>query len=121
MPSATSIFLTEAVPELAAYIAAGLVEQDRADLLAALGAARIHRVEASSSHVSLDLLDGLDVGAMINGPGRERIGIGSPRGVRRRRWIITLEVIDGRLVALAVSYPGILRTTFRDLARVVNE
>lgn len=120
MDSSSSILLLDAVPELVAYVSAGLGQQGRSDLRVSINKARIHRVEASGGHVFLDLIARLDIGELMSDPRREQIGIGSPRGVRRRRWVITLEVIDGQIVALAVSSPGILRTTFRDLARLVN-
>ena len=103
----TPIPLAEAAPELAAWIDAGLVTP---------AAILIHRVSASSGHVSLDTNPDLDAFEMMDHPRRERIWIGRPRGVRRRQWGVSLEVIDDTVWHVGVSHPGILRESFARLA-----
>ena len=71
----------------------------------------------SGSHVSLDTIEDLDGRAMMENPDRERLWIGRPPGVRRRSWDITLDIIGGAVLHLAVSNPGILRPTFQKVAR----
>jgi hypothetical protein len=114
---AGAVTLAQVAPELVSYIAAGLVEHGRSNLIPGLNALRVHRMEMNSHHVSLETVKDLDGRAMMENPGRERIWIGRPRGVRRRSWGITVEVIKGAIWHIGLSNPGILRSTFQTLAR----
>jgi hypothetical protein len=93
-----SIRLSKALPELSAYIAAGLEQGDRSDLMiSTLEALGVHAIEMTSNHVSLETIENAGARAMMSHPDRERIRIGGPKGVRRRGWVITLEVVNGEI------------------------
>jgi hypothetical protein len=111
--------LADELPELVDYIRAGLAQQNRTDLVADIEAAEVHHLSVQSNHAALDLVNRLDGEAMMSHPDRERIWIGAPKGVRRRSWAVSLDVINGRTWLLAVSHPSILREPLRRLARRV--
>ena len=110
------MMLSDVAPELVAWIAAGLAQQGRADLIPAIEVLRIYAAHATASHVSLETITALDARAMMARDDRERISIGRPKGVPARSWSVSIEVIDGRIWHLGLSHPGILRPTFKALA-----
>jgi len=116
-----NIKLAEELPELVGYISAGLTKLGRTDLLSGIEAAEVHGVFVRTHGAVIDLVPDLDEMLLMSHPDRERIGIGSPGGVRRRQWAISLEVIHGSTWAVDIAHPGILREPLRLLARRVEE
>jgi hypothetical protein len=108
--------LADELPELVDYIRAGLIKLGRTDLISDINAAEVHDVFVQTHGARIDLVPDLDATHMMSHPGRERMGIGSPGGVRRRQWAISLEVIHGSTWAVNVDHPGILREPLRLLA-----
>lgn len=109
--------LARELPELVAYVRAGLTPLGREDLIADIEAAGAYDVKVGTHGASIYLVPDLDLSAMMAHPDRERVGLGAPRGVPRRRWGISLDVIDGRTWLLGIAYPGSLREPLRELAR----
>lgn len=117
MPEAdhSLVKLADELPELVAYIRAGLEQQGRGEIVSDIESAYVYDASAATHHGGLDLIPDLDAAAMMSHPERERIWIGAPRGVPRRQWAVTLEVILGRTWSIAISHPGILREPLRRL------
>jgi uncharacterized NAD-dependent epimerase/dehydratase family protein len=100
------IKLADELPELVGYISAGLTKLGRPELISGINAAEVHDVFVRTHGAGIDLVPNLDETQMMFHPDRERIGIGSPGGVRRRQWAISLEVIQGRIWAVNIAHPG---------------
>jgi hypothetical protein len=113
--------IRDVLPELVAYISAGLQQQGRRDLESSLDSAVIYRVDYSSSSFGLHLVPDLDIDAFLADLDREAIHIRPPHGIRRRRWVVGLGVVRGRIWTVGVSHPGVLREPARQLAAQLRD
>jgi hypothetical protein len=109
--------LAETLPELAEYIRAGLRQQGRTDLAELLDAAQVYRVAYSSHGFGLHLIPDLDIDELLHDAQREVVAIDRPHGVKPRRWVVDLDVVQGKLWSVGVSHPGVLREAVRQLAQ----
>jgi hypothetical protein len=108
--------LGDELPELAEYAVAGLAAQGYAELVQRVGSMRVHSCSMQTSHAALHGVPEEQLEGFMANPERRRYTVGSPRGLKRRPWVITLDVIDGVIYVLAVSHPGSLRARLRELS-----
>lgn len=115
--SAGPLTLGEALPELASWLRAALIEASRPEV-----AARIEEMPILSCwpglvgnfNVGISRDEWLRIGQR---KGRENIRLYQPEGVRPRRWQVGVTAVNGRPVMVGVSKPGILRPTLLTLSR----
>jgi hypothetical protein len=97
------------LPELAEYVAAGLAAQGESVLAEHVATMRVHACSIQTRHASLHGVDAVELDGFMENPRRKRYAVGSPRGVKRRSWVITLDVIGDVIYVLAISHPSVLR------------
>jgi hypothetical protein len=121
------VTVAEELPELAEWVSAGLAEQGREDLIAALERQPIYACSVRGGAAGLLLvppevadpprMDPRKPAGYMYDERRERVYVGRPKGRRFRWWGVTIDAIDGEIIALSVSHPGVLRPAFKKLER----
>lgn len=114
--SSRQLTLAKALPELASWLRAALIEASRPEI-----AERIDDMPVLSCWPGLVGNFNVGIGrddwlAIEHRKGRENIRLYQPKGVPRRQWQIGVLAINGRPVMVGVSKPTILRPTLLKLS-----
>jgi hypothetical protein len=113
--------LGDLMPELAAWIAAGLGEQDET-----VAAAHIEQMEVRacwrglSDNYNLSPLSRTERPLIFGDPDRRQIRLPQPRGVPKRGWQVGVQIVRGEVLEIGVVRPTILRPILDRIAKVAD-